>query len=239
MIVYKTKKVMPVSIKQSDDYELRLLRSVDAALETDRWRIARELHDQMGQDLVALTLGLEAMKRSYSANPDAVFNISQMLGIVAQIDQQVHDIALELAPTLLQNLGLKMALLNLVERWSVNTEVKVHFQCEDIDSVHLVQPVEIAIYRIVQEILTNVSKHAHAHNVDLSLRHKNGRIYLAITDDGIGVDQKAIKSNSRQNCGLGLLGIRERVRLLNGDLEIKSKLYKGFIVKVSLPLSTQ
>lgn len=221
----------------SDNLQLHILRKIDAALEAERSKLARELHDQMGQDLVALDLGLRALKGSVVHDAEAGERLKHLQNIVLHLGHQLHEIASDLRPMILDDLGLQNALFSLVERWSQNAGISVDFNADGLKNCRLDRDVETAIYRIVQECLTNVSKHARAGNVKLTLQHLNRQLLITVIDDGNGFNQCEIGTDGNRSKRLGLLGIRERVEMVGGEFEIKSSVQKGTTVTVSIPLS--
>lgn len=224
--------------KRAKISQLQLLLELDAVREFERQRLARELHDQMGQELTVLTLGLRSLRREFCTTSPVTTQLEQLQVIVNQLNQQVHDIAWELRPLILDDLGLQVALLTLFEKWSLSTGIKVNFQCSGLAEQRLPEMVETGVYRIIQEALTNVSKHAMARNVVVTLVHFKDRLMVNITDDGRGFDASLAESGRKGSKCLGLLGIQERVDLFYGTLDIVSAPDNGTALRLSIPLST-
>ncbi|MFL5800924.1 MAG: PAS domain-containing protein, partial [Roseiflexaceae bacterium] len=211
-----------------------LLRRLVTAQEEERRRIARELHDQFGQQLSALRLGLAALADpAQSDRPDAVPRLQQ---IAAQLDQDVDRLALELRPTTLDDLGLRVALQQHVEEWAERHSIPAEFQAIGIDRVLIPPEIEIVIYRVTQEALTNVLKHADARHVSVILERRDGQVGAIVEDDGGGFDPEAVQQATEIHHRLGLLGMQERVALVGGTLTIESAPGRGTTVFVHIPL---
>jgi PAS domain S-box-containing protein len=223
--------------KQAEAARLHLLQKLDNVQELERHRLSREIHDQMGQDLTALMLGLQSLKKKILVDQEALTQLESLYEITYQLSQQIHDIATELRPTALSDLGLQTALQSFVERWEVRTGIKVDFQIGGLDQQRLSSVVETAVYRIVQEALTNIIKHANAHNVLLTLNRYSDQLIVIIADDGQGFDVEAISAKVELEKRLGLLGMKERITLVGGVLDIESTPGKGTVLALRIPLS--
>ncbi len=232
-----TYPMVNASYKQDKISRFQLLLEFDSIRELERKHLARELHDQMGQDLTALALGLCSLKKEFCSKSKANVQLEHLQMIVDQINKQVHDIALELRPLILDDLGLQAALLSLFEKWSVSTGIRVDFQCSGLDKQRLNGLVETGVYRIIQEALTNVSKHAWARNVFVIVLCLKDHLIVSVTDDGCGFDTSLVKSGKNSGKCFGLLGMQERVDLLFGTFEVVSAKGNGTSVKLSIPLN--
>jgi len=224
-------------IKQAEATRLRLLQKLDNIQEVERHRLSREIHDQMGQDLTALVLGLQSLKKRMLTDREALAQLESLYEITLQFNQQIHDIATDLRPTALNDLGLQMALQDFVERWEARAGIKVDFQVSGLDQHRLPPVVETAVYRVVQEALTNIIKHARAHNVLLTLSRYSDQLIAVIADDGQGFDVKTAIAKAESENRLGLLGMRERVVLVGGVLDIESTPGKGVVIALRIPLA--
>ena len=201
------------------------LRRVVSAQEGERRRLARELHDETGQALTSILLGLKPLEDSLAASA-AVANVREL--VVATL-QDVRRLAVELRPDALDDFGLVSALERLTETFAEQTGLAVDFESA-LGSERLPGDTETALYRIVQESLTNVVKHARARRVSISLTRKGGFVTAVIEDDGIGFDA----ANTRDDA-FGLSGMRERVALLDGGFEVESSPGAGTTVAVEVP----
>jgi signal transduction histidine kinase len=192
------------------------LRRAVAAQELERRRLARELHDETGQALTSILLGLRALEDA--TEPDERAEAASTLRkLVVSTLHDVRRLAVELRPTALDDFGLVPALRRLADTTRDATGLDVQVEAR-LGAERLPPEVETAVYRIVQEALTNVVKHASARHVSVVVTRKNGRVSVVIEDDGQGFEQGA----SHVGDGLGLLGMKERVQLLDGALAVES-----------------
>lgn len=212
-----------------------LLQRLATAQEDQRRRIARELHDQMGQHLAALSLGLKSLEGVTPEPSPGRERLRQLRELTDTLGKEVHQLALELRPTALDDLGLFTALTNYAEAWSARSGIAVDFHGNELERERLPPSVETTLYRIVQEGLTNVLKHARARNVSLVLRRTPGQVLAVLEDDGQGFEEeKDMPAGSRPR--LGLLGMRERAELVGGTLTVESAPGKGTAIYVRVPL---
>ncbi len=206
------------------------LRRVVAGQELERQRLARELHDETGQALTSILLGLKAVEEAGDA--DEMHNAAEGLReLVVATLRDVRRLAVELRPKALDDFGLVAALERLVQTFSEATTIGVELETT-LGEERLPTEVETTLYRIVQEALTNVVKHARARRVSILLMRREGTAIAVIEDDGEGFDPAAVRED-----GLGLLGIRERVELLEGRLRVESSPGSGTALAVEVPLS--
>ena len=214
----------------AQDRVTALLRKVVTAQEDERTRIARDLHDQLGQQLTALRLALERHRGHCPATEE----ISQVLKMADGLDSAVDFLAWELRPAALDDLGLAAALPRYAEEWSVHSGIASHFRAEGFQSGMLSREAEIAFYRIAQEALNNVLKHAHAERVDVLLEARDGSVVMVVEDNGIGFD--ATDRDVQEN-GIGLAGMRERAGLIGATLDVESSAGQGTTIFVRSPLA--
>ena len=216
----------------------QLLQRIMNAQEEERLRISRELHDQMGQYLAALGLGLKSLE-DLVQEPAASRAVKSLQEIAGQLSREAHHIALELRPTALDDVGLASALQTYVEQWSERHGIEVDFHDVASSRRRFPSHIETTVYRVVQEALTNVLKHAHARKVSVILNSSEDGLQVVVEDDGWGFDAKSPTSNG--SGGLGLLGARERIALVNGSLQIESKQGRGttLFVRISLQESSE
>ena len=211
-----------------------LIRRLVTAQEDERARIARDLHDSMGQELTALQLALERHHEACST-PGSGDSLAEALSITQRLGRDIDFLAWELRPSELDDLGLAVALPRFVETWSAHVGIQAECRLNGFDGSHLAPQVEVAFYRIVQEALNNVAKHAHATRADVVLSISNGDAVLVVEDDGAGFDttDPAVKSS-----GLGLTSMRERASLVGATLDIDSSPGKGTAVFLRAPVGT-
>jgi PAS domain S-box-containing protein len=204
------------------------------AQEDERRRIARELHDQMGQHLTALGLGLKVVKDVTPDPSPARDRLEKLQALTALIGREVHHLALELRPTALDDLGLKAALTNYIEGCAERSGVQMDFHATGLDSDRLTPPIETALYRVIQESLTNILKHAGARRVSVVLQRSAEQVFAVVEDDGGGFDADSGPTVNERR--LGLLGMRERLVLVGGSLTIESQLGRGTTIIARVPL---
>ncbi len=217
-----------------------LLHQIVSAQEKERQRIARELHDGTGQTLTALGLGLAAATESAQNNSDGLEQqLRELRNISSQALEEVHDVLADLRPSLLDNLGLVAALRSQVqafeERMGLQASLTVHGEKRRLDS-----DLETVIFRIAQEALTNVAKHARAERVEVHLTIQPELLTLVVTDDGRGFDPDAALSPQKKGRqAWGLLGMQERVALVQGTCQIQSRPNEGTTIEVTVPLQVK
>jgi len=214
-------------------------RQLITAEERERQRISRELHDQMGQQLTALMLGLQALKEAPRQHAGFGQAIEQLQDIADQIGREVHQLALDLRPTALDDLGLAAALANYSGEWAERSQVQVNFHSQGLDAPRPAPEIETTIYRVVLEALNNVARHAQARRVSVILERREHHVIAIVEDDGHGFDAEAVIGTLRANQRLGLLGIRERLAQVGGMLTIESTPRSGTTVIARIPLIDQ
>ena len=205
------------------------LRRVVEAQELERRRLARELHDETGQALTSILLGLKGLEER-SKDPASRAATEELRELVVSTLQDVRRLAVELRPSALDDFGLVAALERLAASFAEQTGISVDFQTALADE-RLPEEVETALYRIVQESLTNVVKHARARRVSILLARKNGAVKALVEDDGQGFDPA-----EQTGDGYGLVGMRERLALLGGRLEVESGRDAGTTIAAEVPV---
>jgi len=206
------------------------LRRVVSAQEAERRRLARELHDETGQALTSILLGLRAVEEA-EGEPQLGEAIKEVRDLVRSTLRDVRRLAVELRPTALDDFGLVPALERLTDSFAEQTGISVDFQAS-LTAGRLPTEIETALYRIVQESLTNIVKHARAGSVSVVLTRKEDAVSVVVEDDGIGFEPGRPRDG-----GLGLLGMQERVALLGGRLAIESRPGAGTTFVAEVPLS--
>jgi PAS domain S-box-containing protein len=218
--------------RRAEAARLDVLRRLATAQEAERHRLARELHDQMGQHLTALGLGLKVARDASPPASAAAATLRQMQELSDVMGREIHQLALELRPTALDDLGLHTALENYVASWSEQSGVEADFQGAGMDGARLPPAAETALFRVVQEALTNVRKHAQSKRVSVILRRTPQEAQAVVEDDGSGFDAEVPVAGR-----LGLLGMRERLALVGGALVVESEPGKGTTVFARIPLA--
>jgi PAS domain S-box-containing protein len=208
-----------------------LLTRLVFAQEDERRRIAREMHDQFGEQLTALSQRIHTLKSAVAGDDRLRSHVDALEAIGQQLDRDVDQLVWELRPTALDDLGLRAALDNYVRNWSGRTGVAATLHMSGLVDDRLPSPQETALYRIAQEALTNVAKHARASNVEVILERRRDHVLLIIEDDGVGFDGTAAGS---EGAGFGLVGMKERAGLVGASLEIESSPDQGTTVFVRI-----
>ena len=201
------------------------------AQEDERRRIAREMHDQFGEQLTALALRIRMLKEACGPHDGWRSHVESIEAIAQRLDRDVDQLVWELRPTALDDLGLRAALANYVQDWSKRVGIAATLHTSGLLDDRLASDAETALYRIAQEALTNVAKHAKAANVDIILERRADNVLLIIEDDGVGFDQAA---GGAAGQGFGLVGMQERAGLVGAMLEIESSAGKGTTVLVRM-----
>lgn len=235
----QSNKVLHVEIaerKRAEAARRQLLQRLVTAQEEERRRLSRELHDQLGQHLTALMLGLQSLKQPDGAPAAAGACVDRLQELTDQLMQEVHRLARELRPAALDDLGLPAALRRHAEAWSRYSGVSVDFHSREFDAGRLPAPIETTIYRVVQEALTNILRHAQAQRVSVLLERRGEHVLAIVEDDGRGFDAEAVMAAPDAQSRLGLMGMQERVALVGGSLEIESRRGGGTTVFVRIPL---
>lgn len=214
-------------------HEKAMLQKVIGVLEDERLRIARDLHDELGQQLTALRLKLENTKEMCE-DSEICERIDEIQLIAKNIDSNVDFLAWELRPAALDDLGLIAALEKYIREWSAHSGVPVDYRFSKLVENWVNSDSEINLYRITQEALNNVYKHSGAKRVNMLLERRDGSAVLIIEDDGIGFNLKNTKN--KYKC-IGLIGMQERAALIGGSFEIETAPGKGTTVFVRVPIS--
>jgi hypothetical protein len=215
----------------------KLTQIIQGHVEEERRSLARELHDELGQYVTAIkTIGASIANRTGSA-PEVQTGAQTIVSVAARIYDAMHGIISRLRPSALDNLGLTETLQDSIAAWQsrhLELKFKLDFSGRLDD---LGETINITVYRIVQECLTNVVRHAQATNVEIAVKRQLAAagacemLRLAVCDDGKGTPEEAV-----QDGHFGLLGMRERVQALNGSFSIDSAPDRGFCINVTLPL---
>ena len=223
--------------KRIESERKQLLKRLVTTQEEEQRRLSRELHDQMGQSVAALLLGLKSLSDSGQLKSTEIRHLQKLQELTNQLAHDVHHLASSLRPTALDDLGLHTALSNHVEEWSERTGIRADFHSNGLIQQRLPQQIETTLYRIVQEALTNVLKHASAQNVSIIVEHRGSRVMAIVEDDGSGFDVEVTMDKPVSERRLGLMGMKERVSLVGGTLDIESTPSAGTTVIVHIPIS--
>jgi PAS domain S-box-containing protein len=214
-----------------------LLTRLVFAQEDERRRIAREMHDQFGEQLTALGLRIGMLKEACGDRAELGEQVEALEAVARQLDRDVDLLVWELRPTALDDLGLRAALANYVRNWSKRVSISAELHASGLLDDRLASEAETTLYRIAQEALTNVAKHAQAENVDVILERRSDHVLLIVEDDGVGFDPGDAGTTSQ---GFGLQGMQERAALVGATLQIESAAGKGttILVRMAAPLTS-
>lgn len=222
--------------RRATDLQVKeLLRRVVGAQEIERHRISRDLHDTFGQQLTALSLNLQSLKDRIKNQPELLEQIKQTQALAKQIDVDLDFLAWELRPASLEELGLMAAMEGFVQDWSKHFDIQADFHSSGLAGIRLTSDIEINLYRIAQESLNNIYKHAEASQVEILLEYRDKSIVLIIEDNGKGFN---LNEKIDLEEGMGLISMRERAALINGALEIESTPDEGTTIFVRIPIQS-
>lgn len=221
--------------------QLRALSSrLTEVQEAERKQLARELHDEMGQALTAISINLAAIKKELPPTClDQVHErISESSLLTEQTLEQIRELSLNLRPPMLDDLGLVPTLRWYIKLYTKRVNIDADFEATDFEH-RLPTAMETTLYRVVQEALTNIARHARASKLCLRLQSEDSAITVTIEDDGRGFDLTRIVNSEISEKGMGLLGMQERIMLLGGKLDIQSQPGHGTKLKITIPLKAR
>jgi PAS domain S-box-containing protein len=217
--------------KLTNEHLRQLTGHLQTIREEERSRIGQEIHDQLGQHLTVLKMDVSRLKKNIPINKNKEEDLVEIISELDNCLQMVRKISADLRPSIIDDLGIIAAMEWLAEDFERRTEITTKFFTNAIE-LKLPQTHSIGLFRIFQESLTNVVRHAEAKEVVAELNKENGFVMLTIADNGKGFDENSVGGKR----SLGLLGMRERTLLMNGDYKITSVPGKGTEVKVTVPL---
>ncbi|WP_420128858.1 PAS domain-containing protein [Longimicrobium sp.] len=221
---------------RADQARRQVLRQLVTAGENERRRVSRELHDSLGQLVTGLLLGLKALPRAADGEQARIEDLERLADRIAR---EMQHMAVQLRPPALDNLGLRLALQAHLEEWSHRYGIECDFHAVGLDGERFAAEVETTLYRVVQEGLNNVVKHAGATRASLVLERRQGMVGAILEDDGRGFEVEATLASPEKSRRLGLRGMRERVALVGGELEIESAEGAGTTLYVRIPLPAE
>ena len=234
----KLAELQHLQLKESQQREImrgELFRRVVAAQESERQRIARDLHDETGQSLTAIGMGLRGLSGKIgSRNKDALVTLHKLETLTADSLKELQRLMTDLRPSHLDDLGLSAALRwyagRISEHTSISVRVDIHGEERDLDDA-----LKITIFRIIQESLNNIIKHAKASNVNIHVTYDDKNVRINVWDNGLGFDLDEAKQRRSSRPSLGLAGMEERAALLNGTVSIQSRPGYGTEVEAVIP----
>ena len=219
--------------ERAEEVRIRLLQQLVQAQEGEQRRIARELHDQLGQQITALGLKLHVLIGHFGLQPPLDRELASLERVVRQLDDDIDFLVWQLRPSALDDLGLVEALSDYVSDWSAHAGVSAKLRVDGMEGKRLSDEVETILYRVTQEALNNVAEHAGARNVAVELRRAPDRTMLTVTDDGTGFDLQGQRRDGRKHFGLD--GMRERAALVGGTFTVDGRPGDGTTISVRIP----
>ena len=226
---------LEVSASKVETSEVRtLLGRLVLVQEEERRRVARDVHDQLGQPMTALRMQVEVFGTKCGSDPALMAEVKRTMQLAEELDRSIDFLTWELRPAALDRLGLSAALEDLVHAWSERFHMAGEYQAQGTDGRSLPADVAVNLYRIVQEGLHNVQKHARATHVSVRFTVRGTEAAIAIEDDGQGFTPAA--ADPTPHDGLGLVGMRERARLIGGQITIEAAPGRGTSVVVTVPV---
>jgi PAS domain S-box-containing protein len=225
-ILFQQMKVATVRMRM-------LSRGLIEAQESERRSLSRELHDEAGQALASLRYGLQLLEREVNGGENVTERLAALRNTTDAIIEGLRRLAADLRPASLDHLGLEAALHQLSDAAGPKFGLAVHFKARGFAGERLPPEMETALYRVVQEAISNVVRHAHATRVDILAERLGDRVMVMVEDDGVGFDQK--RGQRAEN--LGLVGMHERVHALSGMLTVESAVGAGTTVVAEVPIA--
>ncbi len=235
--LHEQREKAQAKLSQAYDRLRRLTRRLEGTKEEERQRIARELHDEMGPALTAVIINLQLIGASTDGKKTER-RLTDSIEIVDRMVQQVRDLSLALRPPLLDEVGFLAAIRAYLETQAERTGLRVRIDGPD-ELETFPAEVEITAFRVVQEAVSNVIRHAKATEVAVLIEHRDRSLILSIRDDGVGFDPGLVMDTSAPGSSLGLVGMQERVQILGGECIIESTIGNGTEVDVRIPVEVR
>jgi two-component system sensor histidine kinase UhpB len=225
------------AISQQREQLRALNQKLTEVQEAERKQLARELHDEMGQALTAISINLAAIAQEIPSEcaPDIQERLNEAKALADQTLEQVRELSFNLRPATLDDLGLVPTLRWYIKQCAKRANIQIELEVSGLKD-RLPARIETTLYRLFQEALTNVTRHAQATTVRLALRRRRASVIAQIKDDGRGFDVAQVLDREVMKDGTGLLGMRERVGLLDGVFKIQSEPGSGTQVSIEIPL---
>lgn len=224
------------ALKKSEEQLRSLSTQLLQAQETERKRISRELHDELGQSLAVMKLRLDFIEKNLLPHQAGLKQeCEDGVQYVDQVIENIRRLSRDLSPTILEDFGLSAALRWLINNFAKNYNMKVMMDMIDTDALLPLQS-HVVVYRTIQEALTNIGKHSGAKNVSVSVCENGGRVSFTIEDDGVGFDEREVGAKSPEGKGLGLETMKGRCQMVGGTLTIWSRKGEGTRIILSVPV---
>lgn len=222
----------------AENEKVALLRRVVSLQEEEKLRISRELHDQCGQDLVALQIGIQiAINKSHEGKSTECENVlRESTDTLDKLSRELHSLAFELRPPSLDDLGLRTTIESFLQLWSKRTHIQADFECRNWNKARISRDTSLVLYRVLQESLNNVAKHSNSSHVSVILEMQRDQVVEIIEDRGRGFDSTNESRDRATGRGLGIHGMMERLATVGGSLEIESAQGTGTTVFARVPV---
>jgi signal transduction histidine kinase len=215
-----------------------LIQETTTAQEEERIRISRELHDGLAPYFLDIMYKIEALQGEIEKNPSIPVSLEEVREKAREGLGDLRQVIGDLRPSSLDVLGLEKSLASYVERFGVENDLEVEFSTtgplDGLDSL-----VEVTVFRVAQEALSNVARHAHAEGVSISLQSDNGYLEMTVDDDGVGFVEREMREKMLLGESLGIKGMRERAELLQGSLSIHTRSGMGTSLRMSIPIKEE
>jgi signal transduction histidine kinase len=234
---YDTLRAQGEEILEAARIRDRFIHQIIASQEEERKRVARNIHDHLGQELTALRFALSALEVELTSGGDPQAQLDKCKALASAIDSEVGFLSSELRPTGLEELGLVQSLIQFVDEWAAHFNLTADLHSSGMSDVEIPAGVAINIYRIAQEALNNISKHSQATLVNVLVENQDGAVTLIVEDNGVGFvpENENLREKSGHH-GFGIIGMHERAALIQGSLEIESAPGRGTAVFLRVPL---
>ncbi len=229
-------KILKNNLKKIENKRNQLLETIIVSQEEERKRISRELHDETGQSLTSLMLGLKLIQEAESLQKAKELS-NNLREIVYKTIEEIQWLSYELRPSTLDDLGLLVALRRYIDELTQHKGVIIDFEIDNFLKNRLNAAVETTFYRVVQEALTNVIRHAKANKIKVQLGSNSHNLYAVIEDDGVGFDLEQMEKGQQKN--LGLIGMKERAALVGGELLIHTAAGEGTRITLTIPIKME
>ncbi len=222
----------------AEEERISLLRRFVSLQEEERRHISRELHDHCGQEIIALQLGIKRAVNIIESENQKEANacFQEVNEILSRLSGEIHDLAFDLRPPSLDELGLHTAICSLLELWSERVGITVDFECRNWNEQKLSSEAALTLYRVLQEALNNVAKHSASKHVSIVLEIHGDSAVIIVEDQGVGFGIDFSNSNAMVRQPLGILGMKERLASVGGSLEMESAVGKGATLFARVPL---
>jgi signal transduction histidine kinase len=234
----RSKEIKKIEIAQhSEKLQMTFSEKLLNQQEDERKRIAAELHDSLGQNLLIIKNMLDYITHSLSESNETKSQLEELSAIALNSIEEVRTTASNLHPYQLKKMGLSKAISAMIRNFKQGTQININHEIDDVDG-KISKESEAHIYRIVQEIMNNAIRHSDASEINISLKNKNDNLIIMINDNGKGFNINNYESHESVSGGFGIIGIKERIRIIGAEIKIESNLGIGSRFEILLPIRT-